>query len=642
MSVVPKWATLIIAFASLALLSAPAAAAAAVTSEVVGSTLTVSGDGEADTITLTVADDEIAVDGVKSGLDQGPAADILVDTGGGANVVDAGALAAENYRSLTIEGGAAHDVITGGAGDDTVKGGAGDDQLIGFKGEDTVLGGEGGDVMLWNLGDGTDEDSGDAGFDEVVVNGDPIGSDSFFFKPSSTPGRVRVSATFPAPFSIEFAAEALAVDGLGGSDFVGPEGSAGLQGQIQLTINGGDGDDQLNGSDGADIIAGEEGSDLIFGEGGSDQVLGGTGSDQLFGDDGGDVIFGEGGDDRLLGGAGRDFVNDGEGDDVNVWNEGDGDDLLQGEAGFDRFEASGSPTAGDQFQIADHGAITTFERTNLDPTKIELEGFANEAISVNGVGGNDELVVSPGLPQLAVTADGGPGTDKLTGAEEEDGFVGGPGNDTLDLGGGSDIADGEGGEDQLDGGDGEDRLMSRDETPDVVHGGPGVDSAQTDPVTVDQVDGVENLDTGQPPLEEPPGQEQPNQPPAGARPAAADTSATLPAIGPVALAKSGKRLIAKVPIFCPASETGGCRTTLTLETARAVHLGGRKAVLVLGSKTVDLGPGARMNLQIRLSRATAALAKHGRLAARLRIASSDAAGNTATRTAAVTLKIPRP
>ena len=291
--------------------------------------------------------------------------------------------------------------------------------------------------MLWNLGDGTDEDSGDAGFDEVVVNGDPIGSDAFFFKPSSTPGRVVVSATIPVPFTIEFAAEALAVDGLGGSDFVGPEGAAGLQGQIQLTINGGDGDDQLNGSDGADIIAGEEGSDLIFGEGGGDQVLGGTGSDQLFGDDGGDVIFGEGGDDRLLGGGGRDFVNDGEGDDVNVWNEGDGDDLVQGEAGFDRFEANGSPTAGDQFQIADHGAITTFERTNLEPSKIELEGFANEAISVNGEGGNDELVVSPGLPQLAVTADGGPGADKLTGAMEEDGFVGGPGNDTLALGGGS-------------------------------------------------------------------------------------------------------------------------------------------------------------------------------------------------------------
>ena len=95
-----------------------------------------------------------------------------------------------------------------------------------------------------------------------------------------------------------------------------------------------------------------------------------------------------------------------------------------------------------------------------------------------------------------------------------------------------------------------------------------------------------------------------------------------------------------MPVSCPAAEAGGCRTTLTLKTAKAVHLGGRNAVLVLGAKTVDLGPGARTDVQIRLSGRTAALAKHGSLAARLLIASSDAAGNTATRTAAVTLKIP--
>ena len=100
-------------------------------------------------------------------------------------------------------------------------------------------------------------------------------------------------------------------------------------------------------------------------------------------------------------------------------------------------------------------------------------------------GGDDQLTVSPGLPGLLVTADGGSGNDSLTGAEEADSLVGGAGNDTLTGGGGSDL---------LDGQEGDDRLLARDGHGDLVRGGTGNDSAQTDALTVDAVDGVETID----------------------------------------------------------------------------------------------------------------------------------------------------
>lgn len=47
-------------------------------------------------------------------------------------------------------------------------------------------------------------------------------------------------------------------------------------------------------------------------------------------------------------------------------------------------------------------------------------------------------------------------------------------------------------------------------------------------------------------------------------------------------------------------------------------------------------------LAVHLAPGAEGLAKHGKLAARLRIASADAAGNSATRTVAITLRIPHP
>ena len=100
------------------------------------------------------------------------------------------------------------------------------------------------------------------------------------------------------------------------------------------------------------------------------------------------------------------------------------------------------------------------------------------------------------------------------------------------------------------------------------------------------------------------------------------------------------KLIARAPVSCPAAEAGGCRTALTLETAKAVKLGKVRAVLVLGSATVNLAPGQRKTVSVRVNRRRRGLASHGKLSTRIQVSSSDAAGNTAAGTVAVGLRIP--
>jgi Ca2+-binding RTX toxin-like protein len=574
---------LTVALATIGALAIPAAAGATVTSDVTDNALTVTSDGAADTISLATAGGFITVNGAPTTLQANDNAQIIVNAGGGNDTVDASTLAAANYAGLSINGGDGDDLLTGGADNDDLNGDAGDDRLIGSRGGDDVSGGDGNDTMVWNNGDGTDVNDGDAGNDEVEVNGAPTVGDEFIAKPGTQPGRVQFNRTNLGQFGIDFSAERLTVNGLGGGDIFAPDPVAptGLAGLTSLTLNGGTGADTLTGGDGADVVNGG---------------------------DSGDILDGGAGDDRVVGDRGSDTHRGGEGDDVLVWNNGDGSDDNVGGNGFDRVEVNGSATAGDAFTLAPDGAEARFERTNLVPFQLGISD-GTEVVAVNGGGGNDQFAVSPGLAGLLVAADGGSGNDQLVGSEEADSFLGGSGNDSLTPGGGSDLADG---------GVDDDQLFTRDRVGDLVRGGAGTDEAQTDAINVDVITDVEELD---------------------ATPSA-DTTGLAPKLGEVSLARKGGKLIAKVAVSCPEAETGGCRTTVTLETAKAVRLGKVRAVLVLGSKTVDLDPGQRATVRVRLARGAAELAKRGKLPARVRLASSDAAGNLATQSARVGLRIP--
>jgi Ca2+-binding RTX toxin-like protein len=622
----PKLAALGAGLATCVALAVPAAAGAAVTPVEEPNKLTLNSDGAGDVITLSVVNGNIAFAlgapaGAPTETNTAPGGnlDIVVNGGDGNDVIEAGALVQANYGTLTLNGDIGDDVLNGAAGADTLNGGVGNDRLTGGRGNDTVNGGDGDDALIWNNGDATDKNDGGVGNDDVEVNGSPNGNDVNVIKPGAAAGEVRFDRTNLVLFGIDIKnVERTTLNGLGGNDTITAEGTF----ATALTIIGASGTDTLTGGDGNDTIIGSAGADAIKGGNGNDTISAGddndvvvqgqAGNDTISGGTGADTLNGGDGDDRLVGDQQADALSGEAGDDIMVWNNGDASDTNDGGAGFDRSEVNGGPT-GDAFKLLPAGNGTTFERTNLVPFSVKLVGpEANggvEALVLNALAGDDTFAASAGLKGLTVIVRGDSGNDTLTGAEEADSFFGDAGSDTINTGAGADLADG---------GDDNDTLSARDNTGDLVRGGAGNDKAQTDATTVDSVNGVETLDATK----------------------VATGKALLPRVGKVTVSKRGKSYLARVPVTCPATVAGGCRTTLTFETARPARIGKVKATLVLGSKTVKVSAGKTVKAPVSLSSVVAGIAKRGKLATRLRISSADSAGNAAARIVAVSLKLP--
>ncbi len=114
--------------------------------------------------------------------------DDYVTAGPGNDTITAGA---GNDRVLA---GVGQDVVHGGAGNDrllgqddadTLYGDAGDDVLIGGLGDDTLYGGDDSDAFNWQLGDGADIVSGDAGDDQLSMIAYMIDEDAFYSDPDN-------------------------------------------------------------------------------------------------------------------------------------------------------------------------------------------------------------------------------------------------------------------------------------------------------------------------------------------------------------------------------------------------------------------------------------------------------------------------
>ena len=235
--------------------------------------------------------------------------------------------------------------------------------------------------MVWNNGDGTDINDGDNGTDEVEVNGStsPSAGDAFIYKADpNNAARVQFNRTNLVQFGINFTAERLTVNGLGGDDTAAPTRTpraARSPRSPSLTVNGGPGKDNLAGADGAD---------QINGGGGNDTLVGGPGTDTVHGGDDLDLLSGDAGDDHLIGDRGPDGHFGDAGDDVIVWNNGDGSDLASGDTGFDRLEVNGSATGGDVFLLSPNINDALFERTNLVPFSIDWSARVREATPTAG------------------------------------------------------------------------------------------------------------------------------------------------------------------------------------------------------------------------------------------------------------------
>jgi Ca2+-binding RTX toxin-like protein len=387
-------------------------------------------------------------------------------------------------------GQAGNDMLLGKGGNDLLFGGDGDDTLIGGAGNDQAFGQGGNDRMIWNPGDGTDLNEGGAGTDTVEVNGGNA-AENFSVTPNGT--RVRFDRASPAPFSLDIGTtENLQVNMNGGDDtFTAAALPAGL---IQISVDGGAGDDTIIGSDGADRLSGGDGNDLI---------IGGRGNDELFG---------------------------GAGDDTFVWNPGDGSDTVEGGDGTDTLQFNGA-NVNEQVDISANGSRVRFTR---DVANIVMDVNGTEQINFNALGGADKVTVhdltgtdvtavnlnlgatgggGDGSPDTVivegtsgndtasvagdangVTVFGFPATVTITGAEAandtlqvsagagddavnasglaagaiqlvldggdgNDVLVGSPGHDTLLGGAGDDVLIGNGGADVLDGGPGDNVLF---------------------------------------------------------------------------------------------------------------------------------------------------------------------------------------
>ena len=110
--------------------------------------------------------------------------------------------------------------------------------------------------------------------------------------------------------------DTLIVNGLGGDDTIDASGLK--AGHVNLTLNGGDGDDLITGSAGNDLV---------------------------------------------IGGRGNDVALLGAGDDTFVWNPGDGSDIVEGQAGTDTLQFNGA-NINENIDISANGG-----RVRLDPRR---------------------------------------------------------------------------------------------------------------------------------------------------------------------------------------------------------------------------------------------------------------------------------
>jgi Ca2+-binding RTX toxin-like protein len=375
-----------------------------------------------------------------------------------------------------------NDVLVGQGGNDLLFGGSGDDVLIGGTGNDQVFGQSGNDTMIWNPGDGSDLFEGGDGTDTAQVNGGN-GAETFTISANGT--RVLFARTDPAPFTLDIGTtENLVLHANGGDDVI--SAGNGLAGLIQLTLDGGAGNDTITGGDGNDILIGGDGNDIVTGGRGSDTAQLGTG------------------------------------DDTFVWNPGDGSDTVDGQDGFDTLQFNGanvneniSISANgrhatlfrdvgnvtmdlkgiERIQLAALGGADTITIGDLSktdvtqvaidlagipgsgigdgqpdtvivsgthrgdniliqssgtsiavvglPTQVTIDGAegANDSLVVQGLDSNDTIDASALHPgQINVTIDGGAGNDTITGSAGADVLIGGVGNDTVTGGEGNDTA----------------------------------------------------------------------------------------------------------------------------------------------------------------------------------------------------------
>jgi Ca2+-binding RTX toxin-like protein len=512
-------------------------------SEGANDTLVVNGLGGNDSITATTLPAGV----VKLTIDGGAGDDTILGSQG----------------ADVFLGGDGNDFVFGDNGNDVALLGAGDDvfQWNPGDGNDTLEGQDGTDTMLFFGANASENitisaNGGRALFfrDIASVTMDLDDVEQIDFRALGGADNIVVgdlSGTDVTEIDIDLrgpsgggdgAADTITVNATQGDDVFGVAGNAGginifgLQATVnvffpevandRLTLNG------LGGDDVIDASALEAGAIQLT-------MNGGLGEDILLGSQGGDLFNGGDGNDTALMGAG---------DDVFTWNPGDDNDTLEGQAGVDRLDFNGANVA-ENITISANGGRALFFRdiasvtmdlndvelirfqalggadnvvindlsgtdVSLAGVHVNLEGAVGsgagdgqvDRVTVNGAAGNEIITVFSSAGIIGIN--GSPAPVAIFHAESGDQLVvnGGAGNDTIDasslpLGAITLTLDGGIGDDMLFGGQGGETLLGGSGNDvlngviggDIMMGGLGDDAYVVD-TAVDQA--VENASEG--------------------------------------------------------------------------------------------------------------------------------------------------
>jgi Ca2+-binding RTX toxin-like protein len=258
--------------AVIALLAAPAGAAAATTCELASGVLDVTMSAGNDTTEMSVASGQILVFGAG-----GP----VTCAGAAPTVTNTNAISVHNAPGLFDTDVTIHQPNTFAPG------------LIAEAGDDEI-------EIFVNLNDSEAS--------ELRIN-PPVAGGTIFLgtggiNPNATSGEDQPDADI-----VPNMAPMVVVNGNSGPDFISAQGGRGTGGPVtdNISLHGGGGSDNLQGGGGNDIITGT-GSDLN-GNGGNDLLIGGSSPSILSGGEGDDVHVGSAPGDLMLGGDGTDTVD---------------------------------------------------------------------------------------------------------------------------------------------------------------------------------------------------------------------------------------------------------------------------------------------------------------------------------------------
>jgi Ca2+-binding RTX toxin-like protein len=350
-------------------------------------------------------------------------------------------------------------------------------------GADNIVVGDlsGTDVSEVNIDLAGPNGGGDGAADTVTVNATQ-GDEVFAVSGNAAIG-VHVTAlhTEVNILSTEAANDRIVINGLGGRDVIDATNLA--ADGMQLTMNGGLGNDVFLGSQGGDLINGGDGNDVAFMAAGDDTFVWNPGDDN-------DIIEGQAGFDTMLfNGANvaenisisangsralftRDIanvvmdLNDTEsitfnalgGADNIVVNDLSGTDVSEVKINLAAAGGAGdgaadtiviNATNGDDVVIVTDDGSGGVMILGLAAT-VKIAGFeaGNDRIIINGLAGDDVIEASGlGAGSIQFTGNGGAGNDVIVGGAGNDTLLGGDGDDVLLGGGGIDVIDGGPGDD---------------------------------------------------------------------------------------------------------------------------------------------------------------------------------------------------